>query len=30
MRTTVDFGEPVDLTGTPAGITLDTGDFPRD
>ncbi|MFG3498719.1 Uma2 family endonuclease [Streptomyces sp. NPDC047928] len=24
------FGEPVDLTGTPVGLTLGTGDFPRD
>ncbi|MET9803744.1 Uma2 family endonuclease [Streptomyces sp. NPDC006368] len=25
-----DFGEPVDLSGTPAGIVLNTADFPRD
>ncbi|MDN3294985.1 Uma2 family endonuclease [Streptomyces ficellus] len=24
-----DFGEPIDLTETPAGIVLDTSDFPR-
>jgi Uma2 family endonuclease len=26
---TVDFGEPVDLTGTVVGLTLSTDDFPR-
>ncbi|MFJ8585740.1 Uma2 family endonuclease [Streptomyces sp. NPDC093595] len=25
-----DFGEAIDLTGTPAGIELDTSEFPRD
>ncbi|MCX4725762.1 Uma2 family endonuclease [Streptomyces sp. NPDC090052] len=27
---TLDFGYPIDLTGTAVGLTLETGDFPRD
>lgn len=27
---TVAFGQPLDLTGTPLGLTLTTGEFPRD
>ncbi|WP_405561678.1 Uma2 family endonuclease [Streptomyces sp. NBC_01180] len=27
---TLDFGYPIDLTGTVVGLTLETGDFPRD
>lgn len=27
---TLDFGDPVDLTATVVGLTLQTGDFPRD
>ncbi|MFD6274383.1 hypothetical protein ACFWFI_02120 [Streptomyces sp. NPDC060209] len=26
----LDFGTPVDLTGTVVGLTVETGDFPRD
>lgn len=26
----LDFGTPVDLTSTVVGLTLETGDFPRD
>lgn len=29
-HTTVPFGEPVDLTGTPVDLVLPTGDFPRE
>ncbi|WP_406731587.1 Uma2 family endonuclease [Streptomyces sp. NBC_01794] len=29
-ETKVAFGQPVDLTGTPLGLTLTTGEFPRD
>jgi hypothetical protein len=27
---TLDFGEPIDLTGTVVDLTLPTADFPRD
>ena len=30
VETTLDFGVDVDLTGTPVGLKLATGDFPRD
>lgn len=30
VETTLDFGVDVDLTGTPAGLKLATGEFPRD
>lgn len=30
VQTTVAFGGDVDLTGTPVGLTLATGEFPRD
>ncbi|MFG2264801.1 hypothetical protein [Streptomyces sp. NPDC048720] len=30
LEVKADFGEELDLTGTPVGLVLKTGEFPRD